>query len=83
MTTASEFREQSNEELAENLVKLRRSSFNLRMQKASDQLGQSHLLRETRRDIARIKTLLTERERQQDDSHQENSHQEKEGDSAK
>lgn len=60
---ASEYRSQSTDELQENLVKLRRTSFNLRMQKASDQLGQSHLLRETRRDIARIKTLLTERAR--------------------
>ena len=60
---ASEYRAQSTDELRESLVKLRRSSFNLRMQKASDQLGQSHLLRETRRDIARIKTLLGERER--------------------
>ena len=65
MTAVSEYRTQSTEELRENLVKLRRSSFNLRMQKASDQLGQPHLLRETRRDIARIKTLLTERERRQ------------------
>ncbi len=65
MTAASEYRTQSTEELRENLVKLRRSSFNLRMQKASDQLGQPHLLRETRRDIARIKTLLSERERRQ------------------
>ena len=60
---ASEYRTQSAEELREALVKLRRTSFNLRMQKASDQLGQPHLLKETRRDIARIKTLLTERER--------------------
>ncbi|MCY4200290.1 MAG: 50S ribosomal protein L29 [Gammaproteobacteria bacterium] len=67
MTAASEYRTQSTEELRENLVKLRRSSFNLRMQKASDQLGQPHLLRETRREIARIKTLLSERERQQPD----------------
>ena len=59
---ASEYREQSTQELQENLLKLRRESFNLRMQKASDQLGQPHLLQATRRDIARIKTLLKERE---------------------
>lgn len=53
----------STQELQESLLKLRRTGFNLRMQKASDQLGQPHLLRETRRDIARIKTTLRERER--------------------
>ena len=55
----------STEELQESLLKLRRTGFNLRMQKASDQLGQPHLLRETRRDIARVKTTLRERERSQ------------------
>ena len=55
----------STEELQESLLKLRRTGFNLRMQKASDQLGQPHLLREMRRDIARVKTMLRERERPQ------------------
>ena len=59
---ASELRKQSIKELNESLLKLRRESFNLRMQRASDQLGQPHLLQTTRRDIARIKTLLKERE---------------------
>ena len=59
---ASEYRSKSIRELQEDLLKLRRESFNLRMQKASDQLGQPHLLQTTRRDIARIKTLLRERE---------------------
>lgn len=60
---ASEYRSMSTQELQESLLKLRRTGFNLRMQKASDQLGQPHLLKETRRDIARIKTALCERER--------------------
>lgn len=59
---ASELREKSPRELNEELLKLRREQFNLRMQKASGQLGQSHLLGETRRDIARIKTILAEKE---------------------
>ena len=59
---ASEYRSKSIRELQEDLLKLRRESFNLRMQKSSDQLGRSHLLQTTRRDIARIKTLLRERE---------------------
>lgn len=37
------------------------SSFNLRMQKATGQLSQTHLLKQVRRDIARVKTLLNEK----------------------
>lgn len=58
---ATELRDKSPGELTEELLRLRREQFNLRMQKASGQLGQTHLLRETRRDIARIKTILAEK----------------------
>ena len=58
---ASELREKSEEELNQELLKLREEQFKLRMQKATGQLGQTHLLREGQRDIARIKTLLTEK----------------------
>ena len=58
---ASELREKSVEDLNAELLKLRESQFKLRMQHTTGQLGQSHLLKETRRDIARIKTLLTEK----------------------
>ena len=58
---ASELRDKSQEELTGELLRLRREQFNLRMQKASGQLGQPHLLGETRRDIARIKTILKEK----------------------
>ena len=58
---ASELRDKSPQELSEELLKLRKEQFNLRMQKASGQLGQPHLLGETRRDIARIKTILAEK----------------------
>ena len=56
----SELREKKPEELGEELLKLRREQFNLRMQRASGQLGQTHLLTQTRRDIARIKTIMQE-----------------------
>ncbi|MEQ8858417.1 MAG: 50S ribosomal protein L29 [Pseudomonadales bacterium] len=59
---ASELREKSPQELNQELLRLRREQFNLRMQKASGQLGQSHLLGEARRDIARIKTILVEKQ---------------------
>ena len=58
---ASELREKSSEELQKELLTLREEQFKLRMQMATGQLGQSHLLGEGRRDIARIKTLLTEK----------------------
>ena len=57
----SELRGKSVKELTEELLKLRKEHFNLRMQKASGQLGQVHLLGETRKDIARVKTLIQEK----------------------
>mgnify|MGYP001813102005 FL=1 len=56
-----ELREKSVQELSEELLKLRKEHFNLRMQKASGQLGQVHLLKETKKDIARVKTLMQEK----------------------
>jgi large subunit ribosomal protein L29 len=57
----ADMRNKSARELHEELLKRRKEQFGLRMQKASGQLGQSHLLTETRRDIARIKTVLAEK----------------------
>jgi large subunit ribosomal protein L16 len=45
------------ERLDEHLVELRREQFNLRMQKGSGQLTQTHQLRRVRREIAQVKTL--------------------------
>ena len=42
------------------LLELLRDQFNLRMQKATGQLGQSHLLSQVKRDIARVKTVLSQ-----------------------
>ncbi len=57
----SELREMSPQALGDELLKLRKEQFNLRMQKASGQLGQPHLLTEARRNVARIKTILAEK----------------------
>jgi len=57
---ASELREKSAEQLNEQLLGLLRDQFNLRMQKATGQLGQSHLLSQVKRDIARVKTVLNQ-----------------------
>ncbi|MEE8041537.1 MAG: 50S ribosomal protein L29 [Pseudomonadales bacterium] len=56
-----ELRESTDEELREELMRLTKEQFNLRMQKANGQLGQTHLIREARREIARVKTVLVEK----------------------
>ena len=48
-------------ELRAELLRLRRSEFEMRMQARIGQLARNHTFREARRDIARIKTLMTER----------------------
>jgi large subunit ribosomal protein L29 len=58
---ASDLREKSEAELNDELLRLLKEQFNLRMQKATGQLGQTHLLGETRRDIARVRTVLREK----------------------
>ena len=58
---ASELREKSVEDLGKDLLTLREDQFKLRMQKSTSQLGQSHLLQQNQRDIARVKTVLTEK----------------------
>ena len=49
------------EGLNTGLLNLLRERFNLRMQAASGQLQQSHLLKQVRRDVARVKTLPNEK----------------------
>ena len=58
---ASELKNKSTEELNQDLLGLLKEQFNLRLRKSTGQLNQSHLLRQTRRDIARIKTVLTQK----------------------
>ena len=57
---AKELREKKPQQLSEQLLTLLRDQFNLRMQKATGQLGQSHLLKQVKRNIARIKTVLNQ-----------------------
>jgi large subunit ribosomal protein L29 len=58
---AKEMKEKSTEELGKQLLELREDQFKLRMQKATGQLGQTHLLKQNQRDIARVKTVLREK----------------------
>lgn len=60
---ASELREKSVEELKEDMVNLMKEQFTYRMQKSTGQLGQTHLLKQVAKDIARIKTVLNEKRR--------------------
>ncbi|MEQ9452727.1 MAG: 50S ribosomal protein L29 [Pseudomonadales bacterium] len=58
---AQEFRDKTADDLQEELLRLRKEQFALRMQFASGQLGQVHLMKEVRRDIARVKTVMKEK----------------------
>ncbi|MGI6096617.1 MAG: 50S ribosomal protein L29 [Dethiobacteria bacterium] len=57
-----EIRKLTDEELQEKLVELKEELFNLRFQMATGQLENVMRLRQVRKDIARIKTILRERE---------------------
>ena len=61
---AAELRDKQTEELFEELLRLRKEQFGLRMQDASGQLGQYHLLKQVRKDIARVKTIIVEKQNQ-------------------
>jgi large subunit ribosomal protein L29 len=58
---AEEGRAKTVDQLKEQLLQLRKEQFNLRFQKASGQLENTGRVKQVRRDIARIKTLLTEK----------------------
>lgn len=60
MNTA-ELREKSVAELNEALLELLREQFNLRMQNSTGQITQTHLIKNVRRDIARVKTILNQK----------------------
>ncbi len=55
---AEELRGKTPDELNDQLMTLRREQFNLRFQKASGQLENTARVRQVRRDIARLKTVL-------------------------
>jgi large subunit ribosomal protein L29 len=57
---ASELRQKSKEELNTLLLDLSRTRFNLRMQKGTGQLSKPHQVKDVRRDIARVQTVLNE-----------------------
>ena len=59
---ASELREKSVEELQQEQINLLEEQFKLRMKSASGQLSKTHELGTVRRNIARVKTILREKQ---------------------
>lgn len=58
---ASELREKTPDELRDQLVQLKKEAFNLRFQKATNQLENTARMRSVRRDTARVLTVLNEK----------------------
>ena len=58
---ASELQDKNVDDLNQELANLLREQFNLRMQKGTGQLAKPHLLKEVRRNIARVKTVLNQK----------------------
>jgi large subunit ribosomal protein L29 len=62
---ASELKNKSVSDLQQELLSLNKAQFGLRMQVATQQLSNTSQLKKVRRDIARVKTVLTEKGVQQ------------------
>ncbi|MEL6205823.1 MAG: 50S ribosomal protein L29 [Pseudomonadota bacterium] len=58
---ASELREKTPDELRDQLVQLKKEAFNLRFQKATNQLENTARMRDVKRDAARVLTILNEK----------------------
>jgi len=61
---ASDLRGKSANELKQELQSLLKAQFSLRMQKATQQLSNTSQIRKTRRDIARAKTVLAQKNKE-------------------
>ena len=60
---ATEIRELNDQELQARIAELQEERFRLRLRAATQPLEQPHRLRDLRKDIARMKTVLTERQK--------------------
>jgi large subunit ribosomal protein L29 len=60
---ATEIRELNDRELQDRIAELREERFRLRLRAATQPLEQPHRLRDLRKDIARMMTVLTERQK--------------------
>jgi large subunit ribosomal protein L29 len=57
----SEMKSKTGDELRQELQSLLRAQFNLRMQKATQQLNNTSQIRKVRRDIARVRTIMNQK----------------------
>lgn len=57
---ATDVRAMSADQMKDKLLELKKEQFNLRFQSATGQLEKTARIREVRRDIARLKTIMTE-----------------------
>lgn len=62
---AVDLRAKSGDELQQELASLLKAQFTLRMQKATQQLSNNSQFRKVRRDIARVRTIMTEKAAEQ------------------
>ena len=58
---AEEFRGKTPDELREQLVSLKKEAFNLRFQSATNQLENTARVRQVRREVARVSTILNQK----------------------
>ncbi len=58
-----ELRNKSNEELKDDLVVAKKELFNLRFQNATNQLNNTARIKEVRKNIARIQTIMTQKQK--------------------
>ena len=59
----SDFKAMSDDQLSEELLKLKKEQFNLRFQRATGQLENKSRVRVVRRDVARVKTVAAQKRR--------------------
>jgi large subunit ribosomal protein L29 len=57
---ASELKEKTADELQDILLDLRKEQFNLRMQQGTGQLSRPHLMKQVKKDIARVHTVMNQ-----------------------
>lgn len=58
---ATELRDKTPDQLREDLANLKKESFNLRFQQATGQMENTARMRQVKRDVARVKTVLNEK----------------------
>ena len=62
MTKIADLRGQTPDQLSDELIKLKKEQFNLRFQAATGQMEKTHRVSEVRKDIARVSSLLREKQ---------------------